>query len=325
MPGKSTAVRCLRILTPWSVRAKILLLLSVVILSAFGAVIGSGLLERRHCIESAKHCSLLLVQSLAAQQKQIQIETKDVLGRLARSPEVQTLNAQACNVLLRKLNSVHPYYSVLEAITPDGNLFASSEPFEAGSVNISNRKDVMDAMRSHDFSAGGYSLGRVTGVGSIHYAYPVLDLSRHLVAVVIAGFSLKRYAEFLARANLPSDSVVVITDYKGIRLYRSPKSEAAMAGRPIPRETFKHMSGALDEGVFEGIGGDGTYRIDAFKRLRLRQGLPPYLYMMVGIAKAKLLEGPSFMFFTSLLIVGIAAFVAVVLVWFLSNFPSKVD
>ena len=297
----------------------------VVIMSVFGAIIRSGFLERRHEIEMAEQDSLLLVRSLAAQQKQIEITTKEVLARLAQSPEVQTLNEGACNVLLNKLNGRHPNYSVLGAMTPDGTLFASSGQFTPGGVNLLSRKHVQDAIRSHDFSAGEYTLGRITGVETIHYAYPVLDLSKHLIAVVSAGFRLDKYAGFIAKANLPIGSVVVITDHNGIRLYRSPESAAAMLGRPIPNEALERMSGDLDEGVFEGIAGDGTYRINAFKRLKLRESMPPYLYVTVGIVRDKLLQGPNFIFSSSLLIAAIAAFAAVAIAWVFSNSSKNAD
>ncbi|SPF33512.1 exported hypothetical protein [Syntrophobacter sp. SbD1] len=316
-------MNCLRILTLWPIRAKLLLLILIAVMSAFGAVIRSYILERRHEIETAEHSSLLLVRSLAAQQKEIEISTKEVLGELAQSPEVQTLDVRECNDLLRKLNFRYPYYSILGALTPDGNLFASSVQFGPGIVNISDQKHLNDAIRSQDFSAGEYSVGRVTGVQTIHYAYPALDSRKHLIAVVTAGFKLDMYAGYVAKANLPLDSVVVITDSRGIRLYRSPKSEAAVLGQSIPSQEFEHMSGNLDEGSFEGIASDGNYRINAFKRLCLKEGSSPYLYMTVGIVKNKLLKNANFIFSSSLLFLGLAGFAILAIVWIFPVSPRK--
>lgn len=303
----------------WSGRTRILTLLLVVTMAAFGAIIRYYLLERRHQIEVAKHSLLLLVRSLAAQQGEIESTTKEMLRRLAQAPEVQTLDKEGCSVLLRKLSCRHPYYSVWGVIMPDGTLFASSAHFEPGGVNLLDQIHVKDAIGSQDFSAGEYSIDRVTGVQTIHYSYPSLDSQKHLIAVVNAGFKLDMYAHFIAKANMPINSVVVITDRRGVRLYRSPEDESAKLGQPVPLETFQHMSADPDEGVFEGVAGDGALRINAFSRLSLRNGLPPYLYLMVAIVKDKLLRETNFMFYSSFLIVGLTAFAAAALVWI---FPS---
>ncbi|SPJ13715.1 hypothetical protein SBDP2_1060002 [Syntrophobacter sp. SbD2] len=53
--------------------------------------------------------------------------------------------------------------------------------------------------------------------------------------------------------NLPEDSVFVITDHKGLRLFRFPKNNAIPAGSPIPIESFKRVSGSKRElGTYEG-------------------------------------------------------------------------
>ena len=315
-------MKYLRILISWPVRAKMLFLFAVVILFAFGTCIWLGLRERRNEIEAANRNALLLVHSLAAQQEQIEGATKEILRTLARSSEVQGLDRTACNGLLRKFSIQHPYYSILGVITPDGSLFASSGPFDQ-SINVADQKHFRDAIGSQGFSAGEYAVGKITGVQTIHYAYPVLDSWKHLIAVVSAGFRLDRYAGFIARANLPTDSVVVITDHKGIRLYRSKQCEGARLGSPIPGEAIERMSGALDEGVYEGVAGDGTYRINAFKLLHLRQDLPPHLYMIVGMVKKSLLHRNDFIIKTNLLLAGFAVVAAVFLALVLSEFLNK--
>jgi hypothetical protein len=88
-------------------------------------------------------------------------------------------------------------YSVIVAATPDGRLLASSTPLTAGSVRISDRKYFRDALRTKDFSAGEYVMGRVSGVPVINYGYPVLDENENIVTVVVAGFKLYKYDNFI--------------------------------------------------------------------------------------------------------------------------------
>ena len=78
-----------KILTSWSIRKKLLLLLSVVFLPVLGIVVVSGLNQRHDAILKAQHNASLLAQSLAAQQEQIANATKTLLNVLAELREVQ--------------------------------------------------------------------------------------------------------------------------------------------------------------------------------------------------------------------------------------------
>lgn len=310
----------LRILTSWSIRKKLLLLLLLVFVPASGIIVVSGLEQRKHEIATAENNALMLVQSLAAQQEQIAIGTKQMLSTLAQLPEMQRLDAKACNELFRELNNRHPFYSTIAAATPDGNMFAASAPFKPGSVDLSDRKHIKDAIKTLDFSAGEYIIGRVSKVQSINYTYPVLDPNKKLIAIVIAGFRLDEYARFMTKVNLPEGSSMTITDHKGVRLYRLPENDATAPGKPIPREAFKRMSGDLDQGLFEKTDEDGIYRIYTFRQLRLRENSSPYLYMIIGIAKDKILHKANLQMLSNLLTLGIAAFITMFLAWVFGNF-----
>ena len=150
-----------RILTNWSIRQKLLLLLLVIFLPALGIIVASGLNQKRDAIQKAENKASILAQSLAAQQDQIANSTKTMLSVLAQLRMVQNLDAPACNELFRELRRRYPFYSTITAVTPDGNLFASSEPFQPG-INLSDRKHIQDAIRTLDFSAGEYIVGRVS-------------------------------------------------------------------------------------------------------------------------------------------------------------------
>jgi PAS domain-containing protein len=309
----------LRIFTSWSIRKKLLLLLLLAFVPASGIIVASGLEQRRHEITIAENNALILVQSLAAQQEQIAIGTKQMLSTLAELPIVQRLDAKACSELFRDLNNRHPSYSIIAAATPDGNMFAASTPFKPGSVDLSDRKHIKDVIKTLDFSVGEYVIGRVSKIQSLNYTYPVLDANRKLIAIVIAGFKLDEYARFMTKVNLPEGSSMTITDHKGVRLYRLPENDATAPGKPIPKEAFKRISGDLDQGLFERTSEDGTYRIYAFRRLRLRENSTPYLYMAISFAKDNILHKANFQMLSNLLTLGIAAFILMFLAWVFGN------
>ena len=304
------------LLSCWSIRKKLSFLLLILFLPASGIIIASSLEEREHEMAAARDNALLIVQSLAAQQEKIVTGTKQMLSTLAQFPEVQRLDSAACNKLFNQLNKRYPFYAVLAAATPDGNMFAASTPFEPNSINLSDRKHIKDAVITRDFSAGEYVVGRLSKVQSINYAFPVFDADKNLIAILVAGFKLDEFALFIKNANLPEGSVVVITDHKGARLFRMPESDRAAVGTPISEK----ISGALDHGIFEKTAVDGVHRIYAFKQLFLGENQRPYLNMLVGLPKDKLLASANFKMFRNLAILGFALVAAISLVWLLANF-----
>lgn len=307
------------IFASWPIRKKLLLFLIVIFLPAFAVIITSGLQFRRHVIEAKTNDALLLVQSLAAQQEQIAISTRQMLSTLALLPQVKGLEVEACNELFRDIKRRYPYYTTISAVTPDGNMFASSNPFQPFSVNLADRKHIKDALKTSDFSVGEYIVGRVSKVHSLNFTYPVFDTNNTIAAVVIAGFNLDEYARFMTKANLPEGSAVIITDHAHVRLFRFPENDATALGKPLPKDTITGMLGDLDQGIFERIGQDGIRRIYAFNRLRLKEGLPPYLYLFVGIAKDEILHQANMTMLTNLLIMGAIALITIALTWVLCD------
>ena len=306
-------------LASWPIRRKLLLLLLILFLPAFGIIAASGVRARREEILKAQNHALFVAESLAAQQEHIAFATRMLLSTLANSREVQRLDATACNQLFREMHDRYPFYSIILAVTPDGNVFAASIPFAPG-TNLADRKHVRDAIRTRDFSVGEYITGRVSNVGSLNYTFPVLDAHQNLIAIMIAGFSLKDYTRFLAKVNLNPNDVMAIADWKGVRLYRIPETDTAAPGKSIPSDIFARISGNATQGLFERTGQDGIDRIYAFRQVRLDdKGGSPYLYMFSGLAKAPILERAARQLWASLVILGISACLAMALAWWIGN------
>jgi PAS domain S-box-containing protein len=304
-----------RILNSWPIRKKLLLLLVLIFLPAFGIIVFSGLKLRRDEIAKAQNNAVLLVQSLAAQQEQIATSTKVLLTVLAQSPAVQHLDASGCNQLFQELQDRFPLYSaVLAVATPDGNMFAASKPFASGTINLSDRKHFKDAIRTLDFSVGEYMKGKITGIQTLNYTFPVLAANKKLIAIVIAGFSLDEFARFVAKADLPAGYSVTIADWDGVRLFRTPENSETGPGVPIPRDALTLSSG-VDHGFFERKSEDGKDRIYTFRQLRLKEEASPYMYVMVGVPKAEILHRANMQMAANLMILGIAATLAMSLAW----------
>ncbi len=302
-----------------SIRTKLLSMIFIIFLPAFAINISSGLDERRNEITKAQGNALLVAQSLAIQQEQIATGTKMMLGALSQMNEVKKLDAEACNTLFRELHERYPFYSIILAVTPDGNVFAASMPFEPGTINLSERKHIKDAIRTLDFSVGEYIKGKVSNTASLNYTYPVLDGNKQLIAIVIAGLRLDEYSKFISKANLAEDYTIAITDYKGVRLFRFPENAATAVGKSVLDSSIERMSGEKEQGIFETTSMDGVRRLFAFRQVRIREGSSPYLYMLVGIGKNKIVHMANVKMFGNLLKLGFVMVVAMFLAWIFGN------
>jgi two-component system, cell cycle sensor histidine kinase and response regulator CckA len=302
----------------WSIPRKLLVLLLIAFLPASAIIVSSSLVQRDRAIQEAGKGAILLARSLAAQQEQITAGTKQMLNTLAQLSEVKNLDAAACSKLFSQLHENYPAYSLIAAMRPDGSVFASDPPFEPG-TSLSDRKYVRDAIRTHDFSAGEYILGRISKLPSFSFAYPVLGQDGKLILILSASLRLDEYAHFLRNANLPEGSAVSIMDHKGIRLFRFPEKNGIGPGQPVPEASFRKMSGDLDPGTFERTGEDGVPRIYAFKQLRLREDYTPYLYVSVGYANRKIFQTANREMLGYLFILGTVVLLVMCAAWLFAH------
>lgn len=303
-----------RVLSSWSIRNKLLLLFFCIFLPALILAFVNGMNERREIIARAEQGITTVAESMAAQHEQMLTSTRQLLVTLSQLPDVQQRNVKACNTLFLKLIQEYPHYTNISLATPDGNMIAASMPFIPGSVNLSDRRHIREAIRTLDFSAGEYVVGRISKVPSLNFTYPVLDRHGKLRAIVIAAFNLNEYEQYITRIQMPVGAAVSITDYKGVRLFRWPSNATAAVGKPIPMTTIDRAMRAL-RGIFRQEGSDGVNRIYALRAMNLRKGAPPYLYMMVGINEQGVLHEANARMMTQIMIVGCIGLLVAVLTW----------
>ena len=303
----------------WPLQRKMLLLLLFIFLPASGIIAYLGIEQRSHEIAEAGEKALLLAQGLATQQEHIAIGAKQMLGTLAHLPEVQKLDAQACERLFRELHNLNPFYSVIAAASADGTIFAGSIPFVPGTINLSDRNYAKNALETLSFSAGEYITGRLSHVPSMNYSYPVVDDGGKPIGVITAGFRLDEFSGIVSKANPSRDFTVIITDRDGICLYRMPPNESDGVGKPVSGDIFQHVRGGSEQGNFENKGEDGVEWIHAYRKLRLTENSSPYLYVIVGNTREKILRQANFKMLRNLGLVGISGLLALSLAWFYVN------
>jgi len=264
------------------VRGKLLSLFLVVLLFASGLVISSNLGRRTDAIRQAENGAVLLARSLAARQNQIAAATQQMLNTLAHLPEVENLESGACNLLFRDLNARFPVYSNISAATPDGAVFASSDPLAPSSADLSGCKSFREALRTLDFAAGDYAENMTGKIPSLYFSFPVLDAGKKPLAVIRAALKLEDCFDLLNKSDIAENYSCVITDDSGIRMFSFPENAAQAPGVPISRESFEAVSTGPGPVLTGKTSLDGFHRFLAFERLRLGDASSPYLYLILG-------------------------------------------
>lgn len=189
-------------------------------------------------------------------------QARSLLSFLAKSSQVNAGSAVECSNYVRQLLTTNPQYAQLGAATPNGMLFCDSES-RTQQANIANRSYFNRATSQHDFVVGEYVIGRVSVAPSIGLAYPVLDDSQNVRAVVISHLRLSWLAQRFAEINIPVTGEMLVIDTNGNLLLRDPDAQNWL-GKNISNSSLGATMLAQRQGAGEYTGADGQVRFYAF-------------------------------------------------------------
>ena len=303
----------------WSVRAHLLILVLIAVLPALGIILYTGVENRRHAVEEAKNDSLRMVSSIASEQERAVENARQLLIILSKLPEVQTLDIQICNKLFSDLLNQNPSYANIIFADSGGRIHASALALQATDISVNDRSYFQNALKTRDFTIGEYAVSKTCNIPCLHFAYPVDGSKLRVKGVLVVAFRLAYYGKLISQSKLPEGSILSLTDRSGIRLYRYPEPGKYVGKRDLPR-MMERMSNQYKEETFMKVGADGIRRLNAYKRLFLRDRTSPYLFLRVGIPEKKALAKSNFMMVRNLLILGVVFLFAMIVALFLGNY-----
>jgi PAS domain S-box-containing protein len=304
-----------------SIRGQLILLVLIAVLPALVIILYQGIERNKDEVEEAYDRALFASKTLTVQHEHVTANIRQTLRTLSQDEAVLKGTSGAWEIIYRDFISGNPLYRIISIADSRGRIYASTSPFDE--LSVADRKYFRDAVESGMFSAGEYAVGYLTKAPSLHFAYPVIDGdSGRVTSVLIATLNLDIYETFLKELSSLKSYVYVITDHRGIRLFRHPDANSALTGIgvAVSETSMRHLLGPSDEGVYEGAGSDGTLRIYAFKRMRLHAEAPPYLCIFVGADKSTFLEEANTVLLQSVVFLCSAAALALLAAWYLGNF-----
>jgi diguanylate cyclase (GGDEF)-like protein/PAS domain S-box-containing protein len=299
-----------------SIRIWLLFLMLLSMLPPAGIYIYSALDSLDNELEESKNDLRRVLQGFTFEHESGVAATRQLLIALSRLPDVQNLNTLATNKLFGDLLKRNPLYGNIFILDAEGMYISSAEPFTP--VSLKKRKYFQDVLKTMDFSAGEGVVGVTLKRPSFHFAYPISDGRGRFKGVVAVAVDLSRYGDRFSMAKLPEGSGFSLTDHGGAVLYHYPDGERYI-GKAEDPEMMKKMSTPSEEGIFTGLGRDRTRRYYAYKRFRLTENGPAYLYMRVGIPEEKILANVKRTLTISGVLFCFALFISLFSSWFIAK------
>ncbi len=294
-------------------RAHLSLLVLLAVVPAFGVIGYTAMSQHRQAAESAQRDAMNLVRFATGEQRRLVTATRQLLVDLSQLPEMRApATADACNRILAERRKQYSYYSNLGAATLDGRLFCSVLPFSK-SVTIVDRAYFRRAVTSREFGIGDYQIGRVTGVATVNFGFPVFDDRKQLRSVVYAALNLGWLEQLIADVELPAGSTLTVFDSRGTVLAHYPATEN-FVGKSIPDAPLvKTILARRAEGTAEIDGDDNAAWLYAFAPLH--DTAAGNVYVAVGIPKAVAFADSNHKFVRNLTLMLMAALLAIIAAW----------
>lgn len=224
-----------------------------------------------------------VADALIASHANIVEDAELLLNLLAVTPQVRSMDWQACTALLGNILKSLPRYSGLGVALPNGEIICGPG---MGSVNVSTRSWFRRVMESRAFALGDYQIGQVSGKPSLGVGTPVLSRDGSVAAALYVGIDLAWLNLASIRHTLSSIDTFILTDQSGTVLTHSPDPEAWVGKSAAGTDLFRAMSGPSTGQVVEALGLDGVPRL--FHVFRLGSSAFSPLYAAVGVPVAKL-------------------------------------
>jgi signal transduction histidine kinase len=261
-----------------SLRFKLLLLISLVLLPLFAYSLYSSLNDLRHARDDAYRAALDKVNEISRTHEALINHTRSLFTMLSSLMPIRQLDRRLSKGILANLQKGNSeLYSVLSIVLPNGDLYVNSLP-ETQKTNYADRIWFRSILQNRFFILGEYVMGRLTGKPMLPAAEPLLDDAGNLKAILLAAINLDALGISSEKGKLPEGSTIFVFDQKGTVLMHNFAD--AFVGKDKSEAEIVRKALSLKEGAIEARGLDGKDRLYGFKKLGQAGG---EIYVAAGI------------------------------------------
>jgi len=209
--------------------------------------------------------ALGLARIAAAEQQQIIQGIRQVLIALSELPAIKAKDTGACNAYLSAISQRYPAFLTFVVVDMDGKSLCATN---GRTTNVAGRAYFANAVRTGEFTVGGFSVGRLTGRKVIQFALPFYGDDAHIGGVIVAPLSLDWLADYIARMGVPPGGALAVTDRDGTYLAHYPDNDD-FVGRKMPAAKDASMD---HPGTTATRDLDGVERIVGYSALQAESG-----------------------------------------------------
>ncbi|MEW5815496.1 MAG: PAS domain S-box protein [Spirochaetota bacterium] len=229
-------------------RIRVFILILITILPILSLILYSVVQQRQHEINEAHERSKFLLHHISTEQGNLITTARDHLKILAHFPAVTGFKKEELDVILPLLLKQHAYYKNITISDATGNVVYSVIPLKEP-IDSARNAWFQQVMKTKDFVAGDYQIGRISGQAVIVLAYPVLATTGRVQSVIAIGLSLAWFNDLITKLTPQSlfNATFTILDSSGTIIARYPNPEL-WVGKPLEEPHLKKMILSQDEG-----------------------------------------------------------------------------
>lgn len=247
-------------------RFRLFILVCLAALPLAALTLYNGFAQRHRSALNVQADALRLSRLAASYHEALIDGANQLLGALAQFPEVSTGDPAGCSNFLAQFAQRYPNYAAIVVAYPDGDAFCNSLS-AVTPVNLSDRLYFQRALQTRAFTVGDYTVGRLSGVTVLPFAYPILAEGGQVERILVASLDLGWLNQLGSRLNLPPEATLLIVDHQGLVLARHPDPEE-WVGQYLPEAPIvAAILAERGEGAIEAAGLDGVQRLYAFTPL----------------------------------------------------------
>lgn len=295
-----------------SLRSRLVLLVLMAALPAFGVIVHTSMEQRRLAVEQTKRDALWFARLAALEQRQLVAATHELLLNLADRADIRRPKSETCHRTLSRLLAQRPHYTNFGVAMPNGDVVCSARRANHR-INIADRSYFHAALTNRSFSMSDYQIGRITNRSALNFGYPVIDPTGRVAAVVYAALDLSWLTQLISRLDLPKGAVIKIVDNHKTVLARYPALEGVIGERASESGLIDTIGGSVSEGTTESVGMDGVARLYAFAPLNITPN--NRVYVSFGVPTSVALAEANSAFARSIMFLITATLLAVVAAW----------
>ena len=173
-----------------SLRVRLFLLVLFAVIPALGVILYTASEQRRSSMASVAEDVGQVADLAAGNYDNIFVAARDMLVTLTHFNEVHSREISRCRAVLVDVQEHFEKYTNLGVANPDGEISCANLP-PITSVNMTDRSWFRRAKATREFAAGDQEIDGLTSQPSISFAYPILNPSGTVKAIIFATMNLK--------------------------------------------------------------------------------------------------------------------------------------